>query len=73
MGDHTIELPTLHLLEEFLMSTFSVADIPNMTGKTVIVTGGSSGIGLANDPKPAHLQNVAGKPGWGAASQTANG
>jgi NAD(P)-dependent dehydrogenase (short-subunit alcohol dehydrogenase family) len=39
--------PTLHLLEEFLMSTFSVADIPDMTGKTVIVTGGSSGIGLA--------------------------
>jgi NAD(P)-dependent dehydrogenase (short-subunit alcohol dehydrogenase family) len=29
------------------MSTFSVADIPDMTGKTVIVTGGSSGIGLA--------------------------
>ncbi|GHO71210.1 putative short-chain dehydrogenase/reductase [Ktedonobacter sp. SOSP1-52] len=29
------------------MSTFSVADIPDMTGKTVIVTGASSGIGLA--------------------------
>ena len=27
------------------MSTFSVADIPDMTGKTVIVTGASSGIG----------------------------
>src|SRR5581483_9410452 len=38
---------TLHLLEEFLMSTFNVADIPDMTGKTVIVTGASSGIGLA--------------------------
>jgi len=29
------------------MSTFSVADIPNMTGKTVIVTVASSGIGRA--------------------------
>jgi NAD(P)-dependent dehydrogenase (short-subunit alcohol dehydrogenase family) len=29
------------------MSTFSVADIPDMTGKTVIVTGARSGIGLA--------------------------
>jgi NAD(P)-dependent dehydrogenase (short-subunit alcohol dehydrogenase family) len=29
------------------MSIFSVADIPDMTGKTVIVTGASSGIGLA--------------------------
>jgi NAD(P)-dependent dehydrogenase (short-subunit alcohol dehydrogenase family) len=29
------------------MSTFSVTDIPDMTGKTVIVTGASSGIGLA--------------------------
>ena len=29
------------------MSTFSVADIPDMTGKTVIVTGANSGIGLA--------------------------
>ena len=29
------------------MSAFSVADIPNMTGKTVIVTGANSGIGLA--------------------------
>ncbi len=29
------------------MSTFSVADIPDMAGKTVIVTGASSGIGLA--------------------------
>jgi NAD(P)-dependent dehydrogenase (short-subunit alcohol dehydrogenase family) len=29
------------------ISTFSVADIPDMTGKTVIVTGASSGIGLA--------------------------
>ncbi|GHO49829.1 oxidoreductase [Ktedonospora formicarum] len=29
------------------MSTFSVVDIPNMAGKTVIVTGASSGIGLA--------------------------
>src|SRR5690242_17017941 len=38
---------TLRLVEEFCMSTFSVADIPDMTGKTVIVTGASSGIGLA--------------------------
>jgi NAD(P)-dependent dehydrogenase (short-subunit alcohol dehydrogenase family) len=29
------------------MSTFTVANIPDMTGKTVIVTGASSGIGLA--------------------------
>jgi NAD(P)-dependent dehydrogenase (short-subunit alcohol dehydrogenase family) len=29
------------------MTTFSVADIPDMTGKTVIVTGTSSGIGQA--------------------------
>lgn len=29
------------------MSAFSVADIPDMAGKTVIVTGASSGIGLA--------------------------
>ena len=39
------------------MSTFSVADIPDMTGKTVIVTGASSGIGLAatraRQPQPA--------------------
>ncbi|GLV55330.1 putative short-chain dehydrogenase/reductase [Dictyobacter sp. S3.2.2.5] len=30
------------------MSTFSVADIPNMAGKTVIVTGANSGIGLVS-------------------------
>ncbi len=29
------------------MTTFKVADIPDMTGKTVIVTGANSGIGLA--------------------------
>ena len=29
------------------MTTFSAADIPGMTGKTVIVTGASSGIGQA--------------------------
>ena len=29
------------------MTTFTAADIPGMTGKTVIVTGASSGIGLA--------------------------
>jgi NAD(P)-dependent dehydrogenase (short-subunit alcohol dehydrogenase family) len=29
------------------MATFGIADIPSMTGKTVIVTGASSGIGLA--------------------------
>jgi NAD(P)-dependent dehydrogenase (short-subunit alcohol dehydrogenase family) len=46
-GGYTIKTPTLHLLEEFLMSTFSVAGIPDMTGKTVIVTGANSGIGLA--------------------------
>ncbi len=38
------------------MSTFSVADIPNMTGKTVIVTGANSGIGLAT----AHALAAAG-------------
>jgi hypothetical protein len=38
MGDHTIELPTLHLLEEFLMSTFSVADIPEQ----IISTSGTN-------------------------------
>jgi NAD(P)-dependent dehydrogenase (short-subunit alcohol dehydrogenase family) len=29
------------------MTTFSVADIPDLTGKTVIVTGANSGVGLA--------------------------
>jgi NAD(P)-dependent dehydrogenase (short-subunit alcohol dehydrogenase family) len=38
------------------MSTFSVADIPDMTDKTVIITGGSSGIGLAT----AHTLAAAG-------------
>jgi NAD(P)-dependent dehydrogenase (short-subunit alcohol dehydrogenase family) len=29
------------------LRTFNVADIPDMTGKMVVVTGASSGIGLA--------------------------
>jgi NAD(P)-dependent dehydrogenase (short-subunit alcohol dehydrogenase family) len=33
--------------ERLSMTTFSVTDIPDMTGKTVIVTGASSGIGRA--------------------------
>ncbi|HUC25903.1 MAG TPA: oxidoreductase [Streptosporangiaceae bacterium] len=38
------------------MTTFSVADVPEMTGRTVIVTGANSGIGLAT----AHALAAAG-------------
>jgi NAD(P)-dependent dehydrogenase (short-subunit alcohol dehydrogenase family) len=38
------------------MATFTVADVPDMTGRTAIVTGASSGIGLAT----AHALTAAG-------------
>jgi len=33
--------------EEAMMAAFTLADIPDLTGRTVIVTGGSSGSGQA--------------------------